>query len=93
MAYLISYDISHNSARSRVLKLLRQYSDHYQKSVLECELSRDEIEGLIKKLEIFIDEGDALLVMLTNTEKNNWQLGTAAKNKKITKNISSLIVI
>ena len=84
MSYLISYDITHNPTRSRVLKLLRQYSEHYQKSVLECELPRSEIEGLIKKLEIFIDEGDAMLVMQINNETCNWQLGHAAKNLKIT---------
>jgi CRISPR-associated endonuclease Cas2 len=93
MTYLISYDISHSPARSRVLKVLRQYSEHYQKSVLECELPTSDIENLIKKLEIFIEKTDGLLVMPLHGNASNWQLGNAVSILKASNNVSSLLVI
>lgn len=93
MTYLISYDISHSPARNRVLKVLRQYSEHYQKSVFECELPRCDIENLIKKLEIFIEKDDCLLVMRFHETTKNWQLGDAARSRKLLNTLSSLMVI
>lgn len=93
MIYLISYDISHSPARSRVLKVLRQYSEHYQKSVFECDLPRNDIENLIKKLEIFIEKTDGLLVMPLHAGASNWQLGNAVNIRKTSSNTSSLLVI
>lgn len=93
MTYLISYDISHSPARNRVLKVLRQYSEHYQKSVFECELPASDIENLIKKLEIFIGKDDRLLVMPFHATAKGWQLGDAAKTRKLSNTLSSLLVI
>ncbi len=41
MYILISYDIVSDRVRNRVMKFLKDYGDHVQKSVFECHLHED----------------------------------------------------
>jgi CRISPR-associated protein Cas2 len=58
MYILVSYDIVDNRVRGKVMKLLKNYGQHVQLSVFECDLDermyqkmRSEVERLIKKKE------------------------------------------
>ncbi len=53
--YLISYDISEDRSRQRVMKLLKGHGFHVQKSVFECLLSEDRLKKLLKILKSKID--------------------------------------
>lgn len=48
--YVFAYDISLNTERVKVDKVLKEYGFRVQKSVFECMLSETDREKLIKKL-------------------------------------------
>ena len=54
--YVISYDITENRSRYRVMKLLKGCGFHVQKSVFECILSEKQLTTLLKKLTRYVDE-------------------------------------
>lgn len=53
---IIAYDIVKNRARTRVMKILKGYGLHAQKSVFECYLNREQLEQLKLKIVREIDE-------------------------------------
>ncbi len=55
MYVLVSYDIVKDKTRNRVFKFLKDYGTPVQKSVFECDLSRDHLEKMIQGLEKLID--------------------------------------
>lgn len=55
MFVVISYDIKEDKRRNRILKTLKNYGQHIQYSVFECELKKTEYLRLRNKLEKLID--------------------------------------
>ncbi len=53
--YLVCYDIVEDRRRNRVMKLLKGYGFHVQKSVFECYLSATQLERLSKRLSREVD--------------------------------------
>ena len=53
---IIAYDIIKNRARTRVMKLLKGYGLHAQKSVFECYLNDAELDELKMRILTEIDE-------------------------------------
>ena len=49
--YVFAYDISLNSERNRVDKVLKEYGFRVQKSVFECVLSEVDRDNLVKRLQ------------------------------------------
>jgi len=55
MFYTISYDISDDSRRNAVSKILESYGTRVQFSVFECNLTAEQIRELLQKLEAVIN--------------------------------------
>lgn len=49
--YVFAYDISLNTERNRVDKVLKEYGFRVQKSVFECMLSEVDRDNLVKRLQ------------------------------------------
>jgi CRISPR-associated protein Cas2 len=62
--YIVTYDICDPKRLRGVFKLMRGYGDHLQLSVFRCELSRQELAELKKRLgdKIHNDEDQVLFV-------------------------------
>jgi CRISPR-associated protein Cas2 len=62
MRVVISYDISDDRRRARVLNALKSYGQHVQYSVFECELSRQAYVRLRSRLDAAIEAraGDSI---------------------------------
>jgi CRISPR-associated protein Cas2 len=50
MFLVISYDIPHTKRRTQVMKLLKNYGQHAQYSVFECDLTPPQIDQLRQQL-------------------------------------------
>jgi CRISPR-associated protein Cas2 len=55
MLYLISYDISEDNQRRRVMEALKDFGRRVQYSVFECNLDDEALEELLGRLEFEID--------------------------------------
>ncbi len=55
MKYFVAYDISDDSTRNKVMKLLNEYGKRVQFSCFEVELEDRQLTMLIKKVEEIID--------------------------------------
>ncbi len=53
---IIAYDIVDNRSRTRIMKLLKGYGQHTQKSVFECYLDSGQLQELKLKIAREIDE-------------------------------------
>jgi len=67
MRYIISYDISNNTIRSRIDKTMKDFGQRVQKSVFECELDPKRLRELValldkKRLSKGTDPGDSIRV-------------------------------
>jgi CRISPR-associated protein Cas2 len=51
MFYAISYDISNDSRRNSISKILERYGTRVQYSLFECNLDIDKLTELLQKLE------------------------------------------
>ncbi len=58
MRHLIAYDISDDSRRIRLARLLLDYGPRVQKSVFEAELSGTALKELIQTAAKYVDEED-----------------------------------
>jgi CRISPR-associated protein Cas2 len=69
-SYLVCYDISNDKRLRRVFKTCRNYGDHLQYSVFECDLNQMELANLERELEDVIhrDEDQVLFVALGPAE-------------------------
>ncbi len=56
MFIIVSYDISDDRRRTRVMKTLKDFGAHVQYSVFECDLKRDDYQRLRQKLDEVIDK-------------------------------------
>lgn len=48
--YVISYDISETKRRNKIFKLLKNYGEHRQYSVFECDLTKKRFQQLYHEL-------------------------------------------
>jgi len=56
MFVVVSYDVKDNRRRNRVLKVLKNFGQHIQYSVFECELKKEDFLRLKRKLERLINK-------------------------------------
>jgi len=56
MKYVITFDISGDRIRSKVVKILSEYSYRVQKSVFEAIISKESLDEMEKKIEKIIDK-------------------------------------
>ena len=57
-SYIVSYDIADSKRLRRVFKTLRNWGDHLQYSVFECQLNRADLVRLRTQLEEIIHHND-----------------------------------
>lgn len=67
--YIVTYDISDPKRLQRVFKTMRNYGDHLQLSVFECQLSRADLAVLKERLREIVrpDEDQVLFIRLGTT--------------------------
>lgn len=58
--YVIAYDVSDDTKRTRLSNLLLDYGERVQKSVFEAEISREELQEILDRASNLIDTGDSL---------------------------------
>ncbi|MER3487192.1 MAG: CRISPR-associated endonuclease Cas2 [Chloroflexota bacterium] len=70
--YIVTYDISDPKRLQRVFKTMRNYGDHLQLSVFECQLSGADLAILREKLRELIhpDEDQVLFIRLGPVESH-----------------------
>lgn len=56
MLVVVSYDITNNKRRSKVCNELKNYGEHVQYSVIDCEISRVQFRKLQSDLYRIIDK-------------------------------------
>ena len=68
--YLVCYDISNDKRLRKVFKTCRNYGDHLQYSVFECDLNETEMVNLERELDEIINhiEDQVLFVALGPAE-------------------------
>ncbi len=60
--YLVCYDIANDKRLQRVFKTCKNYGDHLQFSVFECDLNSTELIGMQRELgEIILNTEDQVL--------------------------------
>lgn len=57
-SYLVCYDISDDKRLRRVFKIMRDWGDHLQYSVFECQLTRADLARLRAELSEVIHHGE-----------------------------------
>ena len=73
--WLIAYDISSNSNRSKLHYLLKKTANNYQKSFFEVLTDESQIQEIAKSASNLIDEGhDKLLIACTTKTLNTHRL-------------------
>jgi len=58
MKMLVAYDIKKDKNRRKIQKLLYQFSDSYQKSVLEIDMNKNQMKYLANSLNHFSEDED-----------------------------------
>ncbi|MBB5022258.1 CRISPR-associated endonuclease Cas2 [Desulfurispira natronophila] len=58
MIVIIAYDIPSTKRRTRLHKALKGYGVNAQRSVFECDVSPEQMKGLLTMLEFMIDPGE-----------------------------------
>jgi CRISPR-associated protein Cas2 len=59
---VVSYDISDDRRRTKVLNLLRDYGRHVQYSVFECRLDQRQVKKMKNRLSLVIDPSDSIRI-------------------------------
>ena len=55
MYLVVAYDISHNKARTKIVKILESYWFRIQKSIFELEITKNQFESLKKSLSFWLE--------------------------------------
>lgn len=79
MIYMVCYDISNPRRLRRTAKVLEGYGMRVQKSFFQCDMSRDQLQVLIKRILKIIDrKHDALFVypLCEQCSRTAWRDGT-----------------
>jgi CRISPR-associated protein Cas2 len=58
--YLIAYDVSADSNRSKLSKFLEDFGDRVQKSVFEADLTDEELRLIVKFAKPLVEQDDSL---------------------------------
>ncbi|HPX45126.1 MAG TPA: CRISPR-associated endonuclease Cas2 [Bacteroidales bacterium] len=84
MYVVITYDVDAKRC-NKIMKLLRQYLFHVQKSVFEGELNPNKLEELKEKISNIIIEDDSIRIYYTYNNKQLYKssLGQPIKNFNI----------
>ncbi len=56
--YIVSYDISSDRMRNKIVKVLLGYGKRVQYSVFECRISRESFEKMYKKLALLMADSE-----------------------------------
>lgn len=81
--FIAAYDITKAKRLRRFLKLLRQYSENFQKSVFECWLNKREKEELLEKVSAIIEEKeDRFFLFKCHANLSAFYFGHCRKNKE-----------
>lgn len=59
---VVSYDISNDRKRTKVMKILRDFGNHVQYSVFECRLNKRQIVHMKRLLKTNIDSSDSIRI-------------------------------
>ena len=59
---VVSYDISDDRKRTKVMKILRDFGTHVQYSVFECRLSKRQISQMKRLLKTEIESTDSIRI-------------------------------
>jgi CRISPR-associated protein Cas2 len=62
--YLVAYDISDDTRRTKVFHVCRDFGDHVQYSVFLCELNQREVVELREKLRGLIQHGEDQIMIV-----------------------------
>lgn len=83
---VISYDITDNKGRLKVMKALEDYGKRVQFSVFECILTRKQVEQLQNRLKPHVGKMDSVRFYFINAEDVNRieVLGTGGVTKEST---------
>ena len=54
--YVISYDITDTKRRNKIFKVLKNYGEHKQYSVFECDISKKRFDALYRELLDLMDD-------------------------------------
>lgn len=54
--YLICYDITKDKVRNKIFKTLEGYGQHKQFSVFECDITKKQLNTLVKKLNALLKD-------------------------------------
>ena len=56
MRYVISYDISDDGKRAKLVNILKDYGDRVQKSVFECRIERKLFKRMLESIESILEK-------------------------------------
>lgn len=83
MQWLICYDITDSSSRSKACRLLRRFSGGYQKSGFEVLLAdHASMSALLYALHLLLCESDKLLMLQHSGAGPDWRLGKGPCHQK-----------
>ncbi len=85
MYVIISYDVNSNKC-NRIMKLLRKYLFHVQKSVFEGELTQKEINIIKEEVNKIVDENDSVIIYQITSYK-------ALKKEQIKEKLNNNLII
>ena len=93
-SYIVSYDISDPKRLRRVFKTLRNWGDHLQYSVFECQLNRTDLVRLRAQLTEIIhhDDDQVLFVDLGPSEGRGDRVITAMGKPYISVDAPCIVV-
>ena len=93
-SYIVSYDISDPKRLRRVFKTLRNWGDHLQYSVFECQLNRTDLVRLRTQLTEIIhhDDDQVLFVDLGPSEGRGDRVITAMGKPYISVDAPCIVV-
>ena len=76
-SYIAAYDISHNSSRTKVARVLKQYGIRIQRSVFQIEVSKSELSQIKRDVGPFLGSDDRFdlipIHVVANRPKLSWQ--------------------
>jgi CRISPR-associated protein Cas2 len=92
--YLVCYDITDDKRRDRVFKVCKNYGEHLQFSVFECDLNTTELTGLQRELlDVILSSEDQVLFVSLGPAEGRGDRVIAALGKPYTKLDSPCYVV
>ena len=92
--YLVCYDIAEDKRRDKVFKVCKNYGEHLQFSVFECDLNAAELVGLQRELsDVISHTADQVLFVSLGPSEGRGDRVIAALGKPYTKLDSPCYVV